>query len=115
MREVTLSDASGTDDENDLLPIHEVARREIDDLRSWNARIEVKIEVLQRLLVLEVGPRETEIELLSVTTRHLVVEQAVQELLVIEVFVDGLADAEREGVEHAGQSEFFEHGYEVVS
>ncbi len=54
LREVTLADASRTDEQNVLAFSHEGTCRQVDDLRLRNARIEREVEVLERALMLEV-------------------------------------------------------------
>lgn len=97
------------------MPGHELTRGQVDDDGPGNTGIEVEVEVLQRLVVLEVGTAESQLELLPVSSLGLVVEQTEEELLLPEVLVDGLPDAERQCVEHAGEAKFLENGEEIVS
>lgn len=86
-----------------------------NDLGLGKPRVEAEVERLERAFVLEVGAMEAELQLLPVATLDLVVEQAVQELGVVEVVVDGLLDAQRKRLEHPGEPELLEDGDEVVS
>jgi hypothetical protein len=57
---------------------------------------------------LEVRSTDARLELLGVAALDLVREKAIQKLAVVDVVVDGLARAQLERLQHAGQTQFLE-------
>jgi len=82
----------------------EAARREVDDLRLRDLRVEVEVEVLERARALEARAADARLELLGVTTLDLVGEQAVEEFAVAEIVVGSLARAQLEGLPRRARS-----------
>ena len=66
-------------------------------------------------MVLEARAPQTLVELLGVASLDLVGEQAVEELGVGEVVVDGLAGAQLEALQDAGEAELLEQREDLVS
>lgn len=88
--EVRLADAGRPDDQDILLLVDEVARRQVDDLGLGHLWIERPVEVLEVLGALETGPPHPQIELLGFPALDFVRAEAQQELGVAEVVIDGL-------------------------
>nr|WP_276602045.1 hypothetical protein [Nannocystis radixulma] len=84
--------------------------REVDDLGARDLRVEIEVEALEGPLVLEVGAADPEGELLGVAALGLVVEDPEEKLGVVEVAVDGLLQAQLEGVEDAAEAQLLEDG-----
>ena len=86
-RDVALAHASRTDEKDVPAEADKVAGRQVDDARLRYLRIEGELEVLERLVVLELGTTQPELELLGFTTLDLVGEQPEQELGIGQIVV----------------------------
>src|SRR4029453_10926788 len=108
LSEVALADA-GLADQADILPARdEGAGGELEELGLRDRRGGGEVEVLEGLGAREARAPESEVELLRFAAFDLVGEEPIEEFARRERVVGGLADAEIEGLEHAGEAELLE-------
>ena len=115
LRDVALADAGLADEQTFSWRSMklQVGRSMISSL--GDLRVEGEVEVLEGLAVLEAGAAQAELELLGVAPFDLVGQQPEEELAMREVVVDGLARAQLEGLQHAGQAQLLEERDQFVS
>src|SRR2546423_534004 len=94
LRDVRLADARAADEQHVLVTLDEAARREVDDLRLRDLRVEVEVEVLERAHALEARAADPRLELLGVATLDLVGQDPEEEFAVAEIVVGGLSRAQ---------------------
>ena len=110
LRDVALADAGLADQQHVVVAGDEVGGRQVDDLVAGDLRVEAEVEVLEGLAALEVRPAQARGRLFAVAAFDLVVQEPVEEFLEGESIVDGLAAAQIEGLEDAGQAQLLRMG-----
>lgn len=102
------------DEEGGFLAVDEGAGGEVDDAGLGELRAVGEVEALEGGLTVELGAAQAQTQLLAVAALDLVHEEAQEELVEGEVVVDGLATADVEGLEQAGEAQFLEDGHELI-
>lgn len=112
---MALANARLPEQQDITFALDESTGRQVEHLLFWNFRIEMKVEVLERLLVLEVRASHSLVELLGVSSFDLVLEQAVQEFFVRQTVVHRLAEAQLERVQDPAELQLLEQWDELVN
>ena len=113
--DVALADTGGPHQQHVLVTRNEVTRRQVDDTRFGHSRVEVEVEVLERLRLLEASPPKPQLKLFAVAALGLVGEQSIEKLDVRKVVVGGLAHAQLERLQHARHAQLLQDRDQVVS
>ena len=109
---VALADAGRTDQEHVLGALDEPAGGQFAQRRRVDGRVEGEVERLQGLVRGEAALAEPASELLELTPLDLVGEQRVEQLGVAPLLGHRLLQAFGEGVEHAGELEAGQLGFQ---
>ena len=96
------------------MALDEVAGGEIEDLGLVELGVEAEVEAFERLGGIEGGPAQPQAQLALGAPLNLVVQQLREELDVGRLLLDGLAGADLERLEDAGQAQGAEHGGELM-
>jgi len=107
---MAFSGAAGTDDQHGDLFGHEPAGGQLHDQGAVDVGIEGKIELLQGLLVAEVGPADGRGQSFLRPAGDLVLDDGGQKIHVGKLLLDGLTVAGFDGIQDAGQPQLLEHG-----
>src|SRR5688572_8070315 len=114
LRQVALADARRAVDEDALVTLDEGTRGEIEDLRLVELRIEAEVEALERLGGVEGGAAQAQPQVLLRAALDLIVQEHGEELDEGRLLLDGLAVAQLQCVEDAGQPQGAQHRGELV-
>jgi hypothetical protein len=93
LRDVTLTDPAGAEQQHVPLEPDEATRRKVNDLGLWDLGVEEEIEVLQRLSMFEGCLAKPLFKHLAFSPLDFVCEQAQQKFGVCEIVIDGLGGA----------------------
>lgn len=107
LSDVRLAHPGRSEQEHVLALLDEATRSKVDDFRLRHVRVEVEVEVLERLRMLEVCAADALIELLSVAALDLVGQQTKQEFFIQQPVLSGLLQAKLERLEYAAQAKLF--------
>jgi len=80
-----LADARGPLNQHALVPLEELAGRQVEDLLAVDARVKAEVEALDRLAQIHGGPPQAEGQLLLGAPLDLVFDEALEELDVREL------------------------------
>ncbi len=111
--EVALAHAGRPVEQDVLVPVHELAGGEVEDLGLVQLGVEAEVEALEGLRGIEGRPAEAEPERGLGPPLHLVLEQQGEELDERAPALDRLAVAHVQGRQDPGEPERAEHGGEL--
>ena len=110
LRDVTLSGATRSGDQNGDLLLNEAASGKVADERLVHVRVESEVKAFQCFLTSEAGAPDARRELLALPARDFILDKQGEELRVGEFTFDGFLVSVGQALEKTGEVQPLKHG-----